>query len=623
MAKSDVLVRMKADTQSYDASIAKARRTLEGFRQENLSLGGVIGQVTKSFTAYAAGIASISALAGKLSSVVSESVDLAKAGEGVRQAFDRLNRPDLLDNLRQATHGTVNDIELMKQAVKFDNFKLSLDDMGAMLAFAQQKAKDTGESIDYMVNSITTGLGRQSKQILDNLGISAAELTQRMSEGKDMTQAVVDIIREEMAKAGDYIETASDRAARATAENQNRLEELGREIMPVAETFNSAWKEIELGGLKLLNKVLVPLANSLSSLRKLWNEGKVDWNITPKNGIPNLADDNVDDNGNFIKKPKNGSGMITWSSVSNIDEVVVTGTKPKKTKKTTSGTKTTKTEQTELQLNQKKINDLTNEYVKLGDNATEATRKRQEEIQKEIYQLTQRNNLLNLRAENAQGKLKGGEVGTEGLVKVDSLLYNDIVPSIDQIRNYLEKNPIKIPVEAASDKIKGIMKTASITADVVGSIGDAFNAIEDPAAKVAGTIAQAIASVALGYAQATLAASQTGNPWVWVAFAATGLAEMLTMISTIHSATGYASGGIVSGNSFSGDNVPAMVGNTVVGLNAGELILNKSQQNNIASQLTQAGGGGRLVAKLRGRDILISLERELSETGKGQLATWR
>jgi hypothetical protein len=293
-----------------------------------------------------------------------------------------------------------------------------------------------------------------------------------------------------------------------------------------------------------------------------------------------------------------------------------------KSKKKSGKTSSTKTEQTELQLNQKKINDLTNEYVKLGDNATEAAKKRQEEIQKEIQLLIQRNNLLNIRAENAQGKLKGGEVGTEGLVKVDSLLYNDIVPSIDQIRNYLEKNPIKIPVEAASDKIKGIMKTASITADVVGSIGDAFNAIEDPAAKVAGTIAQAIASVALGYATATSMAGSMG-PWAWVAFAATGLAEMLTMISTIHSATGYASGGIVGGNSFSGDNVPAMVGNTVVGLNAGELILNKSQQNNIASQLTQAGGGGRLVAKLRGRDILISLERELSETGKGQLATWR
>ena len=227
---------------------------------------------------------------------------------------------------------------------------------------------------------------------------------------------------------------------------------------------------------------------------------------------------------------------------------------------------------------------------------------------------------------DAKNKLEGMKLvapkGVDTSGSPVSISTETIIPSIDEIRDYLEKNPIKIPVEAASDKIKGIMKTASITADVVGSIGDAFNAIEDPAAKVAGTIAQAIASVALGYATATANAGSMG-PWAWVAFAATGLAEMLTMISTIHSATGYASGGIVSGNSFSGDNVPAMVGNTVVGLNAGELILNKSQQNNIASQLTQAGGGGRLVAKLKGRDILISLERELSETGKGQLATWR
>ena len=227
---------------------------------------------------------------------------------------------------------------------------------------------------------------------------------------------------------------------------------------------------------------------------------------------------------------------------------------------------------------------------------------------------------------DAKNKLEGMKLvapkGVDTSGSPVSISTETIIPSIDEIRDYLEKNPIKIPIEAASDKIKGIMKTASITADVVGSIGDAFNAIEDPAAKVAGTIAQAIASVALGYATATAQAGSMG-PWAWVAFAATGLAEMLTMISTIHSATGYASGGIVSGNSFSGDNVPAMFGNTVVGLNAGELILNKSQQNNIASQLTQAGGGGRLIAKLRGRDILISLERELSETGKGQLATWR
>ena len=95
----------------------------------------------------------------------------------MRLAFERLNQPGLLDRLKEATHGTVSEVELMKQAIKFENFKLPLEDLATYLAFAQQKAKDTGESVDYMVNSITTGLGRQSKQILDNLGISAAELT--------------------------------------------------------------------------------------------------------------------------------------------------------------------------------------------------------------------------------------------------------------------------------------------------------------------------------------------------------------------------------------------------------------------------------------------------------------
>jgi hypothetical protein len=101
---------------------------------------------------------------------------------------------------------------------------------------------------------------------------------------------------------------------------------------------------------------------------------------------------------------------------------------------------------------------------------------------------------------------------------------------------------------------------------------------------------------------------------------------MATTISTIHSLTGYAQGGIVKGNSYSGDNVPAMVdGSQMVGLNAGELILNRAQQNSIAGQLQSNSpfGNSRLVARLKGSDFLISIERELAVQGKGQLATFK
>ena len=227
----------------------------------------------------------IQKLGSEMVDTIQQSIELARQGEGIRMAFERLNRPGLLDHLKEATHGTVSEIELMQQAIKFENFKLPLEDLATYLAFAQQKAKDTGESIDYLVTSIVNGLGRQSKQILDNLGISAAELTKRMSDGADMTKAVADIIREEMEKAGDYVETAADRAARAAADTKNRMEELGREAQPFAEAWAEVWNEISIGGMDFLTYVLGPIADSAKSIRNILNG---DFKLKP--GIENLAD---------------------------------------------------------------------------------------------------------------------------------------------------------------------------------------------------------------------------------------------------------------------------------------------------------------------------------------------
>lgn len=200
--------------------------------------------------------------ANGLKDMVVQGIELAKAGEGVRLAFDRLNQPGLLNQLREATHGTVTDLELMKAAIKFDNFKLPLEDLATYLAFAQQKAKDTGESIDYLVNSIVMGLGRQSVQILDNLGISASEIRKRMAEGGDMTKAVADIIREEMAKAGGYVETAADRSTQAEVKVQNALEDLGTAWAPLTKASNEFWNSLKLGAINAL-KFIKPVIEAL------------------------------------------------------------------------------------------------------------------------------------------------------------------------------------------------------------------------------------------------------------------------------------------------------------------------------------------------------------------------
>jgi hypothetical protein len=140
-----------------------------------------------------------------------------------------------------------------------------------------------------------------------------------------------------------------------------------------------------------------------------------------------------------------------------------------------------------------------------------------------------------------------------------------------------------------SDVAKENAKSWNDAAGAISAFGSALSSIEDPAAKVMGIVAQAVANIALTFSKSL---SGTVTPWDWIAAAATGVTTMISTISAIHSATGYAQGGIVKGNSYSGDNIAAMVGGAngeLVGLNAGEVVLSRAQQGNLAAQL-QGGG---------------------------------
>jgi tetrahydromethanopterin S-methyltransferase subunit D len=81
-------------------------------------------------------------------------------------------------------------------------------------------------------------------------------------------------------------------------------------------------------------------------------------------------------------------------------------------------------------------------------------------------------------------------------------------------------------------------------ASAIGAVGNAMAGIEDPAAKVLGIVAQAIATVALTFSKSL---AGTVTPWDWIAAAAAGTATMISTISAIHSATGFANGGVVPG----------------------------------------------------------------------------
>ena len=176
-------------------------------------------------------------------------------------------------------------------------------------------------------------------------------------------------------------------------------------------------------------------------------------------------------------------------------------------------------------------------------------------------------------------------------------------------------------LEAANKLVSAGNETAvawSNAASAISSVGSAMAGIQDPSIRVAGLVAQAIGTIALAYAKAleTDWTSKT-SIYTFIAAAAASTASMIGTISAIHSASGYAEGGIVKGNSYSGDNVGPVM------LDAGELILNRSQQATLANSLTGQTGNLRVTGILQGTSLVMCVENTLRSQGKGELATWK
>lgn len=169
-----------------------------------------------------------------------EAAAMAGQMEGVENAFNRFADPSLLDDLRKATRGTTNDLELMTAAVKAQNFGIPMKEMSTLLEFASRRAQETGESVDFLVQSIVTGIGRKSPMILDNLGISTTRLkdefkgaaVEAQSIGQ-VTEAVAKIAREEMGAAGAAFTSSADRAAAFKASLDNVKMAIGEGINTV------------------------------------------------------------------------------------------------------------------------------------------------------------------------------------------------------------------------------------------------------------------------------------------------------------------------------------------------------------------------------------------------------
>ena len=115
----------------------------------------------------------------------------------------------------------------MQASVRAANFKVPLEQLATFFEFATNRAIETGESVDFLVNSIIDGIGRKSTLVMDNLGISATELQEEIRKVGDFGQAAANIISREMGKAGVVLDTTAVKAAQLKA----RFEDIKREVI--------------------------------------------------------------------------------------------------------------------------------------------------------------------------------------------------------------------------------------------------------------------------------------------------------------------------------------------------------------------------------------------------------
>lgn len=152
----------------------------------------------------------------------------------------------------------------------------------------------------------------------------------------------------------------------------------------------------------------------------------------------------------------------------------------------------------------------------------------------------------------------------------------------------------------AMDESRSVMTKA--IESIGGSISSLGSALELPELNVVGTMAQAIATMVQGYATATAQAATMG-PFAWLAFAATGLAQLTGMVSAVKSLPAFANGGIVSGPTV------GLIGEYAGASNNPEVVAPLDKLRGMLNPV-EGFSGGTVKFKIDGRTLVGVLEKE-------------
>ena len=288
-----------------------------------------------------------------------------------------------------------------------------------------------------------------------------------------------------------------------------------------------------------------------------------------------------------------------------------------------SGGGTTKIKLTEMQTLQEQIQELEQEYIKLGGITTDDANNRKKQIQAEIEKNDKRINQIKLLNEQAHGKLLGGNVQTDGLTGPNFRGFADL-PSIgkglssetiEKVREAMKpENRAQESMARNLEKFTGYAeRTLGGVSDIVGGVSrlgiEIPTGLQDVLSGIQGVTSILTGIVSLVSLIEALTAVQTTESTIK---SIPGIGWLLAGGGIVRAAGGT----VVPGN-YGYDAVPAL-------LTSGELVLNKAQQRSLSDELQGNGMQNmRLRTEVSGRNLIVVIENDLKATGKGQLVTFK
>jgi len=271
---------------SIEAAVSKTEKAAQASGKASAAitgrggLGGALGSLIPVLGGVGASLISIAGpllaagtglfALGKTVVEVKEMIAEALPMEGVQKAFYALaasagsSGREMLAAFRMASGGMIDELALMQRFNKAAQL-VSLDfavNLPEAIGYLGKVSAATGESMDYLYNSLITGVGRLSKPILDNLNVMvdlelayqdwaaangkvADSLSQTEKQAAVMAQVMAQL-RVNTAALTSPTELASGAVAALGAEFANLRRDIGSVFLPAVQAGATALRQIVL-----------------------------------------------------------------------------------------------------------------------------------------------------------------------------------------------------------------------------------------------------------------------------------------------------------------------------------------------------------------------------------------